>query len=145
MANPDPEISYEDAKSAAPDCIMATGRSDYPNQVNNVLGFPFIFRGALDVCASDINEEMKLAATLALANLAKKGKVPSSVLQAYNVNKMEYGENYIIPKPLDPRVLVDVSLAVAKAAVKSGVAKEPKPDWTLYEKELEELSLKIQG
>jgi len=143
MANPDPEITYDDAKAANPDCIMATGRSDYPNQVNNVLGFPFIFRGALDVCASDINEEMKLAATFALADLAKKGGVPESVLQAYNTDKMEYGANYIIPKPLDPRVLVDVSLAVAKAAVKSGVAKKPKNDWTQYEKELQNLAARI--
>ncbi|MDR0303319.1 MAG: NAD-dependent malic enzyme [Chitinispirillales bacterium] len=145
MANPDPEISYDDAKDANPDCIMATGRSDYPNQVNNVLGFPFIFRGALDVCACDINEKMKLAATFALANLAKKGDVPYSVLQAYNASKMEYGKDYIIPKPLDPRVLVDVSLAVAKAAVESGVAKEPKNDWSKYEKELEELAERIKG
>jgi malate dehydrogenase (oxaloacetate-decarboxylating)(NADP+) len=144
MANPDPEITYEDAKAANPNCIMATGRSDYPNQVNNVLGFPFIFRGALDVCASDINEEMKLAATFALADLAKKGCVPKSVLEAYNTNKIEFGTDYIIPKPLDPRVLVDVSLAVAKAAVKSGVAKEPKKDWDKYEKELEELANRIQ-
>ena len=145
MANPDPEISYEDAKAANPDCIMATGRSDYPNQVNNVLGFPFIFRGALDVCASDINEEMKLAATFALADLTKKGSVPKSVLQAYNTDKIEFGNDYIIPKPLDPRVLVDVSLAVAKAACKSGVAKEPITNWTEYEKHLERLAERIQG
>lgn len=144
MANPDPEISYEEAKAANPDCIMATGRSDYPNQVNNVLGFPFIFRGALDVCASDINEEMKLAATLALANLAKKDNIPESVFKAYNTDKIEFGKDYIIPKPLDPRVLVDVSMAVAKAAVKSGVAKEPISDWTKYEKHLEELAKKTQ-
>jgi len=144
MANPDPEITYTDAKAANPDCIMATGRSDYPNQVNNVLGFPFIFRGALDVCAVDINEEMKLAATLALANLTKK-EVPESVLKAYNTDKIEFGNEYIIPKPFDPRVLVDVSLAVAKAAVKSGVAKEPISDWAEYERKLEELAEKIQG
>ena len=144
MANPDPEISYEDAKAASPDCIMATGRSDYPNQVNNVLGFPFIFRGALDVCASDINEEMKLAATFALAELAKKDGIPESVLSAYNVKKIEYGKDYIIPKPLDPRVLADVSLAVAKAAVKSGVAKEPVSDWEQYRKRLETLAEKIR-
>jgi malate dehydrogenase (oxaloacetate-decarboxylating)(NADP+) len=124
---------------------MATGRSDYPNQVNNVLGFPFIFRGALDVFASDINEEMKLAATLALANLAKKGDVPLSVLRAYNIEKIEFGKDYIIPKPTDQRVLVDVSLAVAKAAVKSGVAKEPISDWSQYEKQLWELAKKIHG
>jgi malate dehydrogenase (oxaloacetate-decarboxylating)(NADP+) len=145
MANPDPEITYEDAKSVFPDCIMATGRSDYPNQVNNVLGFPFIFRGALDVCAKDINEEMKLAATLALAKLTKKGDIPQSVLEAYNVEKLEFGKDYIIPKPLDPRVLVDVSLAVAKAAVKSGVAEEPKTDWVKYEAELVELAERING
>jgi len=145
MANPDPEISYEDATSARKDCIMATGRSDYPNQVNNVLGFPFIFRGALDVFASDINEEMKLAATLSLANLAKKGDVPTSVLRAYNIEKIEFGKDYIIPKPTDQRVLVDVSLAVAKAAVKSGVAKEPISDWSQYEKQLWELAKKIHG
>ena len=143
MANPDPEITYEDAKSVFPDCIMATGRSDYPNQVNNVLGFPFIFRGALDVSASDINEEMKLAATLALADLAKKSGVPDSVLRAYNVEKLEFGKDYIIPKPLDPRVLTEVSLAVAKAAVKSGVAKEPKSDWGEYEVQLQNLAERI--
>jgi len=145
MANPDPEITYEDAKSVFPDCIMATGRSDYPNQVNNVLGFPFIFRGALDVCAVDINEEMKLAATFALANLAKKDGVPQSVLEAYNIDKLDFGKDYIIPKPLDPRVLVDVSLAVAKAAVESGVAEEPKCDWAKYEAELEALANRING
>jgi malate dehydrogenase (oxaloacetate-decarboxylating)(NADP+) len=143
MANPDPEIGYKDAKATNPDCIMATGRSDYPNQVNNVLGFPFIFRGALDVCAVDINEEMKLAATLALADLTKKN-VPESVLKAYNADKIEFGKDYIIPKPFDPRVLVDVSLAVAKAAVNSGVAKEPISDWTEYERKLEKLAEKIQ-
>ena len=144
MANPDPEICFEDVMSVRSDCIMATGRSDYPNQVNNVLGFPFIFRGALDVCASDINEEMKLAATFALASLAKKGDVGQSVLQAYNIDKLVFGNDYIIPKPMDPRVLVDVSLAVAKAAVNSGVAKEPISDWFEYEKQLLKLAEKIQ-
>ena len=145
MANPSPEITYDDAMEAAPDCIMGTGRSDYPNQINNVLGFPFIFRGALDVEASEINEAMKVAATHALANLAKAGNVPEKVCQAYGLDKIEYGKEYIIPKPLDPRVLVEQSLAVAKAAVESGVARAPITDWDGYRKSLEELSLKLQG
>ncbi len=145
MANPDPEISYADAKAAKPDCIMATGRSDYPNQINNVLGFPFIFRGALDVEATTVNEEMKLAATHALANLAKAGNVPADVCEAYGVKSLEFGPDYIIPKPLDPRVLVEESIAVAKAACDSGVAKAPITDWDGYRKHLEALSLKIQG
>jgi malate dehydrogenase (oxaloacetate-decarboxylating)(NADP+) len=144
MANPDPEISYPDAKEANPNCIMATGRSDYPNQVNNVLGFPFIFRGALDVEATEINEEMKVAATHALAELAKAGDVPQSVLNAYGVEKLEFGPEYLIPTPLDPRVLVEESIAVAKAAVKTGVAKKPITDWAGYRKELEEMSIAIQ-
>ena len=123
MANPDPEIKYELAKEARPDCIMATGRSDYPNQVNNVLGFPFIFRGALDVRASAINEEMKLAAAHALANLAKED-VPDRVLRAYGVSSLKLGVDYIIPKPLDPRVMLWVSPAVAKAAMETGVARK---------------------
>ncbi len=145
MANPDPEISYDDAKEAAPDAIMATGRSDFANQVNNVLGFPFIFRGALDVEATDINEEMKVAATHALAQLAKEGNIPQEVLDGYGVTELSFGMDYIIPKPLDPRVLVEESLAVAKAAVATGVAKAPKTDWNAYRKELEEMSKRIQG
>ena len=122
MANPDPEITYEDAKEARPDAIVATGRSDFPNQVNNVLGFPFIFRGALDVRASTINEEMKIAATMALAALAKED-VPDSVAKAYNVENFKFGPDYIIPKPMDPRVLIWEAAAVAKAAMDSGVAR----------------------
>ena len=121
MANPDPEIKYELAKEVRPDAIVATGRSDYPNQVNNVLGFPFIFRGALDVRARTINEEMKVAATLSLANLAKED-VPDSVLRAYGVESLKFGEDYIIPKPLDPRVLLWEAPAVAQAAMDTGVA-----------------------
>jgi malate dehydrogenase (oxaloacetate-decarboxylating)(NADP+) len=124
MANPDPEITYDDAKAARADIIMATGRSDYPNQVNNVLGFPFIFRGALDVRATAINEEMKLAATRALAALTKED-VPDSVCRAYGVERMRFGPEYIIPKPFDPRVLVWEASAVAKAAMETGVAQEP--------------------
>ncbi len=124
MANPDPEITYEEAKACRSDVIMATGRSDYPNQVNNVLGFPFIFRGALDVHATTINEEMKLAATRALANLAKED-VPDSVCRAYGVARLKFGPDYLIPKPFDPRVLVWESAAVAQAAMDTGVAQEP--------------------
>jgi malate dehydrogenase (oxaloacetate-decarboxylating)(NADP+) len=124
MANPDPEITYEEAKASRADVIMATGRSDYPNQVNNVLGFPFIFRGALDVRATVINEEMKLAATRALANLAKED-VPDSVCRAYGVARLKFGPDYLIPKPFDPRVLVWESSAVAQAAMETGVAQEP--------------------
>jgi malate dehydrogenase (oxaloacetate-decarboxylating)(NADP+) len=123
MANPDPEITYEDAKAARSDVIMATGRSDYPNQVNNVLGFPFIFRGALDVRATAINEEMKIAATYALASLAKED-VPDTVLRAYGGERFKFGRDYIIPKPFDPRVLIWEAAAVAKAAMDSGVARE---------------------
>jgi malate dehydrogenase (oxaloacetate-decarboxylating)(NADP+) len=121
LANPDPEITPEDARSTRNDLIMATGRSDYPNQVNNVLGFPFVFRGALDVRARAINEEMKLAATHALAALARE-EVPDSVCQAYGVEKIKFGPEYIIPKPFDPRALVWVASAVARAAMESGVA-----------------------
>ena len=124
MANPDPEITYEEAKAVRDDLIMATGRSDFPNQVNNVLGFPFIFRGALDVHATNINEEMKLAATYALAALAKED-VPDSVCRAYGVERLKFGPEYIIPKPFDPRVLVWEAAAVAKAAMDSGVARNP--------------------
>lgn len=131
MANPDPEISWEDATSARKDIIMATGRSDYPNQVNNVLGFPYIFRGALDVRASQINEAMKLAAVKALAELTKT-PVPDMVTMAYNEKSIVFGENYIIPKPLDPRLLATIAPAVAKAAMDSGVAKQPIMDWDAY-------------
>ena len=135
LANPDPEITYDDALAARPDVIMATGRSDYPNQVNNVLGFPYIFRGALDVRAGSINEEMKLAAVKALAALAKE-PVPDIVNVAYNDISLQYGPTYIIPKPMDPRLLVKVSTAVARAAMDSGVARKPITDWNAYENEL---------
>ena len=118
------------------DLIFATGRSDYPNQINNVLGFPFIFRGALDVRASTINEEMKLAASKALASLAKE-PVPASVLKAYNTDKLTFGKEYIIPKPLDPRLISQVASAVARAAIDSGVAKYPIKDWEAYRKSLD--------
>ena len=131
MANPDPEISWEDATGARKDVIMATGRTDYPNQVNNVLGFPYIFRGALDVRASQINEAMKMAAVKALAELAKT-PVPDIVNMAYNEKNITFGENYIIPKPLDPRLLVTVAPAVAKAAMESGVARQPIANWDTY-------------
>ncbi len=131
MANPDPEITYEDAMDARTDLIMATGRSDYPNQVNNVLGFPFIFRGALDVAATAINEEMKQAASYALAALAKE-EVPDSVKRAYGVKEMNFGREYIIPKPFDPRVLTWVAPAVAKAAMDTGVARKPISDFEAY-------------
>src|SRR5271165_5996926 len=124
MANPDPEISYEDARACRADVIMCTGRSDYPNMVNNVLGFPFIFRGALDVHATAINDEMKLAATRALAALAKED-VPDSVCRAYGVERLKFGPDYLIPKPFDPRVLIWEASAVAEAAMRSGVAQEP--------------------
>jgi malate dehydrogenase (oxaloacetate-decarboxylating)(NADP+) len=135
MANPDPEITYELAMASRNDLIMATGRSDYPNQVNNVLGFPFIFRGALDVRATCINEEMKLAAVRALASLAKED-VPESVSKAYNVKNLVFGKDYIIPKPLDPRLITTVAPAVAKAAMESGVARKPIDNWEQYKYEL---------
>jgi malate dehydrogenase (oxaloacetate-decarboxylating)(NADP+) len=135
MANPDPEISWEDATGARKDVIMATGRSDYPNQVNNVLGFPYIFRGALDVRADRINEEMKLAAVRALADLAKTA-VPDIVNMAYAEKNISFGAEYIIPKPVDPRLLSTVAPAVAKAAIASGVAKNRIEDWDAYENEL---------
>ena len=135
MANPDPEISYDAATAARNDVIMATGRSDYPNQVNNVLGFPFIFRGALDVRATQINEEMKLAAVRALADLAKSA-VPDIVNLAYNEKTISFGKEYIIPKPLDPRLLATVAPAVALAAMESGVAKKGIQDWDAYKEEL---------
>lgn len=136
MANPDPEITYPDAIAARDDVIMATGRSDYPNQVNNVLGFPFIFRGALDVQASKINEEMKRAAAYALAELAMED-VPDMVCRAYGVEKLQFGRDYIIPKPFDPRVLLKEAPAVAKAAVETGVARKPITNWEAYVEELE--------
>jgi malate dehydrogenase (oxaloacetate-decarboxylating)(NADP+) len=135
MANPDPEITWEEALSARPDVIMATGRSDYPNQVNNVLGFPFIFRGALDVRATAINDEMKLAATRALAEVAKED-VPDSVCRAYGVDRMEFGRDYILPKPFDSRVLIYVASAVARAAMETGVAQRP-VDLAQYRDDLE--------
>lgn len=135
MANPNPEIAYEDAVDARKDVIMATGRSDYPNQVNNVLGFPFIFRGALDVRARSINEEMKLAAVHALARLAKEA-VPDQVNAAYKVSNLTFGKEYLIPKPLDPRLITRVAPAVARAAMETGVARKPITDWKAYEIEL---------
>jgi malate dehydrogenase (oxaloacetate-decarboxylating)(NADP+) len=135
LANPDPEISYADAMSTRDDIIMATGRSDHPNQVNNVLGFPYIFRGAMDVRATSINEAMKLGAVHAIANLAKE-TVPEEVNEAYGEKNISFGRDQIIPKPLDPRLITHVSMAVAKAAMESGVAKNPIEDFEEYEKEL---------
>ena len=136
MANPDPEINYEKACKTRNDIIMATGRSDHPNQVNNVLGFPFIFRGALDVRATSINEEMKMAAVRALADLAKE-PVPEEVNVVYDQTRLSFGKNYIIPKPFDPRLITTIPPAVAKAAIDSGVAKEPIEDWDRYKETLE--------
>lgn len=135
LANPEPEISYKDAMSVREDIIMATGRSDHPNQVNNVLGFPFIFRGALDVRAKCINEEMKLAAVKAIASLAKE-TIPEEVIEAYGEKNISFGRDQIIPKPLDPRLIYYVAPAVAKAAMDSGVAQHPIEDWESYEMEL---------
>ncbi|MVN19964.1 NADP-dependent malic enzyme [Mucilaginibacter arboris] len=135
MANPEPEISYELATATRPDLIMATGRSDYPNQVNNVLGFPYIFRGALDVRATSINEEMKLAAVKAIAELAKM-PVPEEVNLAYNARNFKFGKDYIIPKPVDSRLITTVSSAVAKAAMDSGIARKHITDWDAYREEL---------
>ncbi|MCG8475826.1 MAG: NADP-dependent malic enzyme [Cytophagales bacterium] len=137
LANPNPEIPYEEAVKARPDVIMATGRSDYPNQVNNVLGFPYIFRGAMDVHATTINEEMKLASVRAIADLAKL-PVPQEVKIAFNDNSLEFGKNYLIPKPTDHRLITTISPAVAKAAMDSGVAKYPISNWEKYHRELEE-------
>ncbi|WP_299987861.1 NADP-dependent malic enzyme [uncultured Pontibacter sp.] len=137
LANPDPEIPYAVAMETREDLIMATGRSDHPNQVNNVLGFPYIFRGALDVRATEINEAMKLAAVRALADLAKE-PVPEMVHKAYGDNTISFGRTYLIPKPLDPRLITTVSPAVAKAAIESGVAKNPITNWEAYETELQE-------
>ena len=138
LANPTPEISYEDAMASRPDVLMATGRSDYPNQINNVIGFPYIFRGALDTRATAINEEMKLAAVRAIAGLAKK-PVPDVVNEAYHVNNLSFGPEYFIPKPVDPRLITEVSMAVAKAAMDSGVARKPITDWEGYKNHLREL------
>ncbi|WDF76981.1 NADP-dependent malic enzyme [Mucilaginibacter sp. AW1-7] len=135
MANPVPEIDYDLATAAREDIIMATGRSDYPNQVNNVLGFPYIFRGALDVRATAINEEMKIAATHAIAEMAKK-PVPEAVNLAYNITNLKFGRDYIIPKPMDQRLITEVSMAVAKAAIDSGVARKVITDWDAYAEEL---------
>jgi malate dehydrogenase (oxaloacetate-decarboxylating)(NADP+) len=137
LSNPDPEIPYELAMKSRKDIVMATGRSDHPNQVNNVLGFPYIFRGALDVRATAINEEMKLAAVWAIANLAKE-PVPEMVLKAYGQSNLKFGKEYLIPKPLDPRLITTISPAVAKAAMESGVAKGEITDWLKYEQELQE-------
>lgn len=135
MANPNPEIAYDLALATRSDIIMGTGRSDFPNQVNNVLGFPYIFRGALDVRATAINEEMKIAAVRAIAELAKQ-TVPEEVNQAYNTNNLRFGTDYVIPKPTDPRLITEVSVAVAKAAIASGVARKTIEDWEVYKEEL---------
>ena len=138
LANPVPEISYEDAMAARPDVLMSTGRSDYPNQINNVIGFPYIFRGALDVASTAINEEMKLAAVRAIASLAKQ-PVPDVVNEVYHVNNFTFGPDYFIPKPVDPRLITEVSMAVAKAAMDSGVARKHITDWEAYRQHLKEL------
>ena len=138
LANPTPEISYEDAMAARPDVLMSTGRSDYPNQINNVIGFPYIFRGALDTHARAINEEMKLAAVHAIADLAKQ-PVPDVVNEAYHVNNFTFGPDYFIPKPVDPRLITEVSCAVARAAMESGVARKNIEDWDVYKLQLREL------
>lgn len=138
LANPVPEISYEDALDSRPDVIMSTGRSDYPNQINNVIGFPYIFRGALDVYAKAINEEMKMAAVLAIADLAKQ-PIPDVVNEVYHINDLSFGPKYFIPKPIDPRLITAVSAAVAKAAVESGVARAPIKNWDKYKENLKQL------
>ena len=135
LANPVPEISYEDAMASRPDVLMSTGRSDYPNQINNVIGFPYIFRGALDVHAKAINEEMKMAAVNAIADLAKQ-PIPDIVNEVYHVNDLSFGPKYFIPKPVDPRLITEVSAAVAKAAMESGVARTPIKDWEAYKDHL---------
>jgi len=135
MANPDPEITPEAAHAAVPEAIIATGRSDYPNQVNNVLGFPFIFRGALDVAARKIDESMKAAAARALARLARE-PVPESICRAYDVKSLEFGPDYIIPKPIDPRVLLWEAPAVAEAAIRAGLARKEIPDMDAYKRDL---------
>lgn len=138
LANPIPEISYDDAVASRPDVLMATGRSDYPNQINNVIGFPYIFRGALDVHARAINEEMKLAAVHAIADLAKQ-PIPDIVNQTYHVNNLTFGPDYFIPKPVDPRLITEVSSAVARAAIESGVARSTITDWAAYKDRLRQL------
>ena len=138
LANPVPEISYEDAMDSRPDVLMATGRSDYPNQITNVIGFPYIFRGALDTGATAINEEMKLAAVRAIAGIAKQ-PVPDVVNEAYHVNNLTFGPSYFIPKPVDPRLITEVSMAVAKAAMEGGVARKPIENWDAYALHLKEL------
>ncbi|WP_311438382.1 NADP-dependent malic enzyme [Hallella colorans] len=138
LANPIPEISYDDAIASRPDVLMATGRSDYPNQINNVIGFPYIFRGALDVHARAINEEMKLAAVHAIADLAKQ-PIPDIVNQTYHVNNLTFGPDYFIPKPVDPRLITEVSSAVARAAIESGVARSTITDWAAYKDRLRQL------
>ncbi len=138
LANPVPEISFEDAMESRPDVLMSTGRSDYPNQINNVIGFPYIFRGALDVHASAINEEMKMAAVNAIADLAKQ-PVPDVVNDVYHVNNLTFGPSYFIPKPVDPRLITEVSAAVAQAAIKSGVARTTITDWDAYKNKLREM------
>ena len=138
LANPVPEISYEDAMASRPDVLMSTGRSDYPNQINNVIGFPYIFRGALDVHARAINEEMKMAAVMAIADLAKQ-TVPDVVNEVYHVNDLTFGPKYFIPKPVDPRLITEVSAAVAKAAIESGVARKTITDWKAYKEGLRQM------
>ena len=138
LANPVPEISYEDAMEARPDVLMSTGRTDYPNQINNVIGFPSIFRGALDTAATAINEEMKMAAARAIADLARR-PVPDIVNRAYHVRNFTFGPDYFIPKPVDPRLITEVSMAVARAAMESGVARKPIEDWKAYRQHLREL------
>ncbi len=138
LANPVPEITYEDAMDARPDVLMSTGRSDYPNQINNVIGFPYIFRGALDTASTAINEEMKLAAVRAIADLAKQ-PVPDVVNEVYHVNNFTFGRDYFIPKPVDPRLITEVSMAVAKAAMESGVARKQITDWDAYAAHLKQI------
>ena len=142
LANPNPEINYELAVAARKDLIIATGRSDYPNQVNNVLGFPYIFRGALDCHATAINEEMKLSATYAIAALTKE-PVPESVLKIYGLKELKLGKDYILPKPFDPRLLYCVAPAVAKGAIESGVAQTPITDWEEYDRFLHAVKARL--
>jgi malate dehydrogenase (oxaloacetate-decarboxylating)(NADP+) len=144
LANPNPEIPYADAIDARPDILIATGRSDYPNQINNVLGFPYIFRGALDTMATAINEEMKLAAVHAIAEVAKQ-PVPEAVSKAYNDPNLKFGKHYIIPKPFDHRLLEEVSTAVAKAAIESGVARTIITDWDAYKAQLRKRMALVKG
>ena len=143
-ANPDPEIPYPVAKAARPDCIMGTGRTDFPNQINNLSGFPYIFRGALDVQATEINEAMKVAAARALAALAKE-PVPAEVSAAYNGQTFTFGQDYVIPKPFDPRLIEWLTPAVAQAAMDTGVARAPITDMEMYRKTLRERIAKAQA